>query len=188
MNATRTCFLSKLSVLALVLLSGCGSASTAPPSSRPDAFTSAPASTNAASDGELSTEQQAGMAPPEAPADAPPSLQPPSAPLNAPVRPQYESCLDNSEGVTPVMQDCIDEEWIYQDKRLNTAYRKAMSTLSVEKKEDLRTKQRAWIKYRDTFCDAGNQPGQGQVLESEGCEVEQTAIRAAELEAIGENK
>jgi uncharacterized protein YecT (DUF1311 family) len=54
--------------------------------------------------------------------------------------------------VTSKMLDCSGEEFRLQDARLNTAYRRAMSSFSSENQSRLKDAQRAWIKYRDTSC------------------------------------
>jgi len=78
--------------------------------------------------------------------------QPSSETEKAKLSASYDSCMEKSEGVTSKMLDCTGEEFRRQDARLNTAYRRAMSSFSSENREALKEAQRAWIKYRDTSC------------------------------------
>ncbi|QWP79467.1 DUF1311 domain-containing protein [Lysobacter sp. K5869] len=80
------------------------------------------------------------------------------------------------------MQECIDAEYAYQDRRLNEVYRRLIARLSKAEAARLRERQRAWIKQRDRDCDAGASPGQGQSLDADGCLVRETAERAAQLQ------
>lgn len=98
-------------------------------------------------------------------------------------RPQYQRCLDASGGVTPTMQDCIDAEYAYQDRRLNQVYRRLIARLPKAEAARLRERQRAWIGKRDRDCDPGAAPGQGQLLGADGCRVRKTAERATQLQA-----
>jgi len=95
----------------------------------------------------------------------------------------YERCLTASGGVTPAMQDCIDAEYAYQDRRLNQVYRRLIARLPKAEATRLRERQRAWIGQRDRDCDPGAAPGQGQLLDADGCQVRKTAERAAQLRA-----
>ncbi|WP_206410867.1 lysozyme inhibitor LprI family protein [Lysobacter enzymogenes] len=100
----------------------------------------------------------------------------------AALRPRYQRCLDASGGVTPAMQDCIDAEYAYQDRRLNQVYRRLIASLPKAGAARLRERQRAWIARRDRDCDPGAAPGQGQLLGADGCRVRKTAERAAQLQ------
>ncbi|WP_354520813.1 lysozyme inhibitor LprI family protein [Lysobacter enzymogenes] len=97
-------------------------------------------------------------------------------------RPHYQRCLDASGGVTPTMQDCIDTEYAYQDRRLNQVYRRLIASLPKAEAARLRERQRAWIGQRDRDCDPDAAPGQGQLLGADGCRVRKTAERAAQLQ------
>ncbi|WP_024890162.1 lysozyme inhibitor LprI family protein [Luteimonas huabeiensis] len=100
----------------------------------------------------------------------------------ADLRPSFQTCLDASGGVTPAMQDCIDEEYGFQDDRLNAAYRALMERTPGSGRDALRDEQRRWIEQRDAACSPGERPGQGQILDAGNCEVNATANRAAVLE------
>lgn len=98
------------------------------------------------------------------------------------LRPSMGVCLDESGGTTPGIRDCLAVEHEFQDRRLNESYRKLMASLSEATRKHLRGEGRRWLVFRDALCAPGSEPGQGQVLESAGCRVAQTADRATELE------
>jgi len=99
------------------------------------------------------------------------------------LRASYQRCLSDSGGVTPAMQDCLDAEYAYQDRRLNQVYRRLIQRLSKPDAARLRERQRAWIGQRDRACDPGARPGQGQLLDADSCRLRRTAERAAQLQA-----
>lgn len=98
------------------------------------------------------------------------------------LRPSYEPCINATGGVTPDMKDCMSAEFVFQDKRLNTAYKKLMGTLRADEKLSLRNEERSWIKHKDAACDAGDEPGQADDVTAYDCVVTETAKRAQELE------
>ncbi|MDA1379611.1 lysozyme inhibitor LprI family protein [Plesiomonas shigelloides subsp. oncorhynchi] len=65
---------------------------------------------------------------------------------------KYARCMDESGGVTASMLDCIGEETMTQDARLNGAYKKLGSQLAPDRKKQLVAAQRLWIQYRDANC------------------------------------
>lgn len=99
------------------------------------------------------------------------------------LRDSFQKCVDEAAGATWPTQDCIADEYDYQDARLNHAYRRLMKTVSKQESESLRARQRAWIIERDDACpwDADTE-GQARRLEANYCAMERTAIRATELE------
>lgn len=99
------------------------------------------------------------------------------------LRPSLDTCMKKAEGTTPGIRDCLSSEHAYQDKRLNVAYKKLMSSLSQDQRTTLRDEERQWIAFRDKFCAMDPNPGQGQELDSAECLVDQTADRATVLEA-----
>jgi len=101
----------------------------------------------------------------------------------------YKNCLDNANN-TYEMRTCNGNELKYQDALLNKYYKLAMQKLSKSEKDVLRKAQRAWIKYRDSKCDAAGEPmrgGTGEALLIGGCLVDTTKIRAKELREIALN-
>lgn len=100
------------------------------------------------------------------------------------MRASYQTCLDASEGVTPDIQDCIAEEYDYQDQRLNAAYESLLKSLDSAARDRLRDEQRGWIAKRDAECAPSDEPGQGELLEMNSCSLRITAARADELEKM----
>ncbi len=97
---------------------------------------------------------------------------------------QYDNCMDQSEGVTQAMVECMGQEYDIQDARLNAAYRQLRANLTDSRATQLRDVQRLWIQWRDANCGFYNDPEGGtlaRVLANE-CMVTTTAQRAAELE------
>lgn len=96
---------------------------------------------------------------------------------------RYSKCMDASGGVTVNMLNCIADEMVVQDARLNTAYSDARSELSEERREALLAAQRLWINYRDANCNFYATAGGtlAQVVSNE-CFLRETTQRATELE------
>lgn len=103
---------------------------------------------------------------------------------DAALSPQFASCMDKSGGVTMDMIDCIVAETSRQDARLNRVYKAAMGSLSAERKKQLQTAQRAWIKFRDANCDFYYDPDGGSMarVSANACVLTSTANRAQEIE------
>lgn len=101
---------------------------------------------------------------------------------------QMNACLHKAAGVHPEMMDCLSAEYDRQDKRLNTAYKKAMSGLTTERKKKLRDAQRAWIAFKEANAAFMDDPDGGQIarLDSLDWNVRATASRAKELEQIAD--
>ena len=72
-----------------------------------------------------------------APSDAPKVAEPQAlTPAQNGIRPSYDSCLQRAN-TTADMVACSNEEYAYQDKRLNDAYKALMSTLPAAKQASL---------------------------------------------------
>ncbi len=101
------------------------------------------------------------------------------------LRDSYYKCAESSNGVTWDMQACVEEEFEYQDARLNTAYKNLQAKLPEAQKLRLRDDQRQWISDKDEACkwDAETE-GQAQRIEANVCALKKTAIRADELEEM----
>ena len=104
---------------------------------------------------------------------------------DAALSPQFASCMDKSGGITIGMIECIVAETTRQDARLNRAYKAAMGALeSPERKKQLQTAQRAWIKFRDANCAYYYDPDGGSMarVSANQCMLTSTANRAQEIE------
>lgn len=101
------------------------------------------------------------------------------------LRSSYGECIKASGGVVPEMQACIEEEFEYQDSRLNDVYRRLLEASEGSKKIELESSQKLWLTERDSKCgwDASEE-GQGQRIEANDCFLEMTAKRVKELEAM----
>lgn len=99
---------------------------------------------------------------------------------------RYTNCMNKAGGVTVEVHDCIGEESTRQDQKLNKAYKNLISQISVERRKELLTAQRLWIKYRDANCDFYADPDGGSMagLNAGFCTLETTARRAQELEKL----
>lgn len=99
---------------------------------------------------------------------------------------EYNKCMDKSEGVDPVMLDCISAEYTRVDKRLNNAYKKLMAKLSAERKKELQEVQRLWLKFTDANCQFYYDPdgGTSARLNANECSVTVRILRAEELESL----
>ncbi|HKT30615.1 lysozyme inhibitor LprI family protein [Dyella sp.] len=98
------------------------------------------------------------------------------------IRPSYQKCLDASSGITVDANNCWVDEYDYQDKRLNTAYKALMAVLSKDKRAKLQADERIWIAYRDSHCVADPGLGQSGAVISQECKLTETAKQAAALE------
>lgn len=88
------------------------------------------------------------------------------------------------DGSTQQMVECmadVTEKW---DKRLNEAYREALTdATSNRQREQLRKAQRLWVQFRDANC-MYYALGEGTIsrLDSASCMFDMTRSRAVELE------
>lgn len=99
---------------------------------------------------------------------------------------EYSRCIEKAGAVDPLVLECISDEYTRQDKRLNAAYRKLMSSLKGERKKQLLEAQRLWGKYTEANCGFYYDPDGGtsaRMLSAE-CEVTARIERASELEDL----
>ena len=88
-------------------------------------------------------------------ADADDDAQP--APLDdsynkATLRPEYAKCIKATEGVTPEIQACQDEEFAWQEKRLQTVWGKIADGPDSVEKDKLADEQAAYMEDTDKNC------------------------------------
>jgi uncharacterized protein YecT (DUF1311 family) len=98
----------------------------------------------------------------------------------------YNKCMESSGGVTVEMNNCINQEYGLQDASLNKVYKEKMALLDNDKKSELKSKQREWIKIRDKECNektknAGAEGGTSEIIILNDCLLEKTTIRVNEL-------
>ena len=105
----------------------------------------------------------------------------------APRTGEYNRCIVKAGAVDPAILECVGNEYLRQDKRLNAAYQKLMASLSSERKKQLLEAQRLWGKYTEANCGFYYDPNGGtsaRMLAAE-CDVTARVLRAAELEELG---
>ncbi|WP_052697690.1 lysozyme inhibitor LprI family protein [Luteibacter yeojuensis] len=89
------------------------------------------------------------------------------------IRPGYQRCVDASAADAAALRSCASDEFDYQDKRLNTAYKSLMAAASDESdRASLKAEERTWIRRKESIC----------IPTAPDCAMTQTAIRATELE------
>lgn len=98
----------------------------------------------------------------------------------------FSVCMDQSNGSTLSMIECIEAETGRQDIRLNKAYKDVMSRLTPERKKQLQEAQRLWIQYRKANCDFYYDTEGGSIarVNANDCFMSATAARAKELESF----
>lgn len=111
-------------------------------------------------------------------------------------------CMESPGGYSTVgMGYCLEQEWLYWDERLNTAYtalRADLADMDREMQEygsnapsqadALREMQRAWIPFRDATCDFERSQwggGTGGGPATIACLLQMTARQTLYLEATG---
>jgi uncharacterized protein YecT (DUF1311 family) len=98
------------------------------------------------------------------------------------LRPSYQDCLDNSFIDQYPRLECTNDEYDFQDARLNAVYRRLMASLSPAAKLALRAEERSWIRKRRRRCDFGIDPLPDYVVEAADCALSEAAKRATALE------
>ena len=94
---------------------------------------------------------------------------------------------DKERGETTIgIASCLEEELNREDKRLNTAYKKAKESIQPFRRESLKKVQLAWIAYRDAKCGFlhHKESGSSGSLDEQECLIKETMSRAKELEDI----
>lgn len=101
------------------------------------------------------------------------------------LRPAYDTCVNASDGVTPALQDCGDEEFAYQQGRLRAAFAKIVAAPDSKAKDAVMDAQAAYMDDTDRYCSWNpDEDGQGQMLDAQSCRLNRTANRADELQAL----
>ena len=90
------------------------------------------------------------------------------------------------DGNTFQMVECLKAKTAEWDKRLNTAYQKAVQDALAAQRDQLRAAQRLWIQYRDANCLYYGM-GEGTIarLDAGECMRSMTEARAKEFEGLG---
>jgi uncharacterized protein YecT (DUF1311 family) len=103
---------------------------------------------------------------------------------------EYDACIAQANGVTAEVQRCANNELERQTVRLNRALLMIRDSvrISVQRKHELESKQKAWEVSRNEDCmaEAQRQADGGSTASviATDCAVFKTAERADQLEAI----
>lgn len=106
------------------------------------------------------------------------------------IRESYDACIDQTQGQIPARGDCADDEFAYQDARLNQAYRALLSALNASEDDakpstaSVQTAQRAWLAFYEKDCSVRAARFGSNVAPAmlSICRMESVARRAQELE------
>ena len=106
-----------------------------------------------------------------------------SASTDKTLSPAYAACQAKAVSTFEVTE-CMYNEYVPQDNRLNAIYKKLNTQVSTERKTQLIEAQRAWVKYRDTNCMfyANPEGGTAATISSNLCILDMTVQRANELD------
>jgi uncharacterized protein YecT (DUF1311 family) len=97
--------------------------------------------------------------------------------LSAPAHAQaLQDCSKFSMADGPAFLDCLDANYAILDKTLNAQYKQLMSTWPEEKKTQLRTEQRAWLKTK-MDCKKAGEEGIRAAIQAQDCANARTADR-----------
>ena len=101
------------------------------------------------------------------------------------LRAQYKTCTAASGGVTTAIQACMDEEFHWQDQRLQNAWGVIADGPDSEYKDKLADEQAAYMRDTNRYCrfDPSTQ-NQGQMLDTQSCRINRYANRADVLEKL----
>jgi uncharacterized protein YecT (DUF1311 family) len=103
---------------------------------------------------------------------------------------EYEACIAQANGVTAEVQRCANDELQRQTVRVNRALLmiRDSARISVRRKHELESKQKAWelSRNKDCMAEAQRQADGGSTASviATDCAVFKTAERADQLEAI----
>jgi uncharacterized protein YecT (DUF1311 family) len=100
------------------------------------------------------------------------------------MRSSFGRCIDQSEGATPAMRECISRELNYQDSRIKKVYDRLLVSLDNAGQEQMRQTQQAWHETMMVYCNAGPELGQAQELNVYDCVLNETTKRAVILEYL----
>lgn len=116
----------------------------------------------------------------------PESVATPITPPEVVLRHSYYECAQANDGSTWDMQACIDQEFVYQDDRLNALYRNLRSKMDGDARRNFKAEEQQWLLDRDVSCKwNANADGQAQRIDANVCSLKMTATRVGQLERLG---
>ena len=98
----------------------------------------------------------------------------------------YNRCMatgDAAQGIQSALQDCIGAEYGRRDSELNRVYRATMATLPPDRKDALRSEERAWLITREQKCATPTDPGTLQLFEAAYCLAAESVVRTRAISA-----
>jgi uncharacterized protein YecT (DUF1311 family) len=98
------------------------------------------------------------------------------------LRQAYADCIGGGAMTTAAVLQCAHDEFEFQDKRLNRAYKALMSSVPADQKIALRNEERQWLASKKIKCALPEDAGTTDQVSSADCEVTETARRATFLE------
>lgn len=107
--------------------------------------------------------------------------------VTAHMRSSYFSCLDSSSGATWEIQQCISEEWEFQELRMNTAYQDLTQRLPEDEGLELHEGQRTWMADFESgkLCALESHDlSQAERIEANECALRSLTGRAVALEIL----
>lgn len=99
------------------------------------------------------------------------------------IQASYTQCMQKSLA-TSTWRDCTDAESVYQNKRLNAAYKALIAKLDPSHQAKLRWDERTWIRYRDALCTTNPYGLEQPESANLGCTMQENARRAGYLESL----
>lgn len=108
-----------------------------------------------------------------------------AAPKPSEVESHLDDCLSAPTGASTAGQiACVEADLKLQDGLLNRNYAAAMTRLNARQQGKLRAAQRAWIAYRDAWCEAqyDNEWGSLSTIVANNCVMDMTIARTIDLE------
>ncbi len=98
----------------------------------------------------------------------------------------FERCIEESGGGTAVVLLCLEKELKFQEKNLESEFKKALKMLSSKRKKRLLKIQKAWRHYRDEKCAFFNHEysGTGGREDELDCLIKETKRRIGELKEL----
>lgn len=103
--------------------------------------------------------------------------------IEARYSPAFQPCMD-ADPSTAGMVQCMAAENELQDRKLNARYRAVMADLTAGQQAKLKAAQRAWITYRDAWCEAQYDSDWGSLstIVANNCVMDMTIERTIDLE------
>ena len=94
----------------------------------------------------------------------------------------YHVCMSHSGGVTASMLDCDGNEQDFQNRRLDSIYRRLLDDLPEGQRHILKDNEQSWIKTRESKCVQPEGSGTMGAINYSSCFLGETARHATKLE------